>query len=102
MQYTITKIGRTVTLDDKLVDKYTQYDELREHPFSIRIKSQFGHKPTIEEISDEELSKLCNEILLDELKALTLLPKAITVIEEKYKDIKDKTNTDTPFEYPLR
>ncbi len=83
MKYTITKIERTVNLDDELVNKYTQYDELRDFLFSIRIKSQFGHKPTIEEISDENLSKICNEVLLDELRALVLLPKAITFVEKK-------------------
>jgi len=77
MQYTITRLNRTVELDDLLVEEYCKVEKLREQPFSIVIKSQFGHAPTIEEISDEELSHLCNQILISELKALCLLPKAL-------------------------
>ena len=54
MKYFITRLDRTVELDDILVQKYCEYENLREQPFSIVIKSKFGHKPTKEEISDEE------------------------------------------------
>ena len=78
-----------VDLDDELVAEYCKYETLREHPFCIVILSQFGHNPTVDEISDKELSKLCNEILLDELKALSLLPEVIKLIERRFEDLNE-------------
>lgn len=80
MEYYISKLNRTVALNDELVQEYCKYDELREHSFSIVIKTKFGHNPSQEEISDEELSALCNQILFSELKAFSLLPKALSTI----------------------
>ena len=101
MLYTIKRINRTVELNDDLVKKYLEYDELRDQPFSIIIRTQFGHAPTEAEISDKDLSILCNDILLSELKALALLPKAVSVVENNYKELKDSTELGEMKEYPL-
>jgi hypothetical protein len=82
MRYAITGINRTVELSDELANEYRKYDELREQPFRIVIRSRFGHAPSRDEVSDEELSVICNEVLLHELKALALLPKAVTVVKQ--------------------
>ena len=84
MLYTISRINRTVDLDNDLVSKYLEYDELHEQPFSIVVRTKFGHSPTKEEISDADLSSLCNEILLSELKALALLPNALSAINDEF------------------
>lgn len=102
MFYHIKRLNRTIELDDNLVKEYTKYDELRDQPFSIAARSKFGHAPSIEEISDKELSILCNEVLLSELKALALLPQAISVIEQNMAEYKNSSNKGTLIEYELR
>lgn len=84
MLYTIKRLNRTVDLNDDLVNKYCEYESLRDQPFSIVVRAKYGHCPTEGEVSDAELSELCNSVLLSELKAMALLPKAVSVIEEKY------------------
>lgn len=101
MEYTITKLNRTVTLNDELVEKYCEYETLREQPFCIVIRSTFGHAPSVEEVSDEELSALCNEILLDELKALALLPQALISILENSAEIHKASKAGKMLEYKL-
>lgn len=86
MKYTIERLHRTVELNDELVEKYCQYDELHDQSFSIVVRTKFGHIPTEEEVSNEELSKICNDILLEELKALSLLPQAVLFADE-HKDL---------------
>ena len=102
MKYFITRLDRTVELDDILVQKYCEYENLREQPFSIVIKSKFGHKPTKEEISDEELSKICNEILLSELKALGMLPNALHVLQQHYYDIQNASKNGNCINFSLQ
>ena len=97
MKFTIGRLERTVELDDALVKKYCEYDELREQPFSIVIRTKFGHKPTPEEISDDDLSKLCNEILLSELKALAMLPAAVSMVDQ----LEEQTRKGELAEYNL-
>lgn len=91
MIYRINRIGRTVDLDDALVNKYTEYDELHEQSFSIAIRTKYGHNPSEEEVTDEDLSIFCNDILLTELKALALLPKAVMLIDNNYPAYKELT-----------
>lgn len=102
MLYNITRLNRTVNLDDRLVQEYTKVDEIREQSFSIVIRSRFGHNPTEEEISDEELSNLCNEILFSEMKALALLPNAISFVCNNYEEYKEKTANNIAFEYQVK
>ena len=90
MLYTIKKINRTVNLDDELVKKCKEYDELRDYTFCIVIRTKYGHAPTREEVSDSELSQLCNEILLSELKALMKLPQALRFIDKITVSSKDR------------
>ncbi len=101
MLYTINRINRTVNLNDDLVNKYLEYDELHEESFSIVVRTKFGHAPTETEISDDDLSALCNEILLSELKALALLPKALLIIHDNYTTYKQKTENGELIEQQL-
>lgn len=54
---------------------------MSEDPFVLVAISEYGHEPTAQEVSDEELSKLCNEVLLSDLKALALLPNALAAFK---------------------
>ncbi len=74
--------NRIIDLNDCLVNEYCKYTELRDNNFFIVIKSKYGRIPSEDEVSREELSRLCNEILLSELKAMALLPKALEKVEE--------------------
>lgn len=102
MVYNIARLNRTVILDDRLVQEYTKVDEIREQSFSIVIRSKFGHNPTKEEVSDAELSNLCNEILFSELKALSLLPNAISFVCNNYEEYKEKTANNIIFDYQVK
>lgn len=101
MLYTIGRINRTVNLNDDLVSKYLEYDELHEQPFSIVIRTRFGHAPSETEISDDDLSALCNDVLLSELKALALLPKAISFIDNNYINYKEQSENGELIEKQL-
>ncbi len=101
MLYQINRINRNVELDDELVNKYLEYDELHEQIFSIVIRSEYGHAPTVDEVSNEDLSALCNEVLFSELKALALLPKAIMKIYDNYEEYIKKSNDGELVEYQL-
>ncbi len=98
MLYRIERIGRTVDLDDDIVNEYLKYESsLRDQPFSIAIRSTYGHDPSESEASDEELSALCNDILLSELKALVYMPEVLKVWEKH----KDSLSGSVPVEYQL-
>lgn len=101
MLYTIKRLNRTVNLDDDLVDKYCQYDILRDQPFSIIVRSKYGHCPTQEELSDEDLSIICNDVLLAELKTLALLPEAMSVIKQNYDTLYKQTQEGKLVEYKI-
>ena len=77
MKYHISKINRTIELNDKLVKEFTKYDELRDSIFTILLRSKYKNKLSETDISDKELSSVCNEILLTELKAIADMPAAI-------------------------
>ncbi len=98
MTYSIKRIGRTVELNDALVEEYLKYeDSLRDQPFSIVIRSTYGHEPSESEVSNEELSRLCNEVLLSELKAIAFMPEILKVWEDHKEEFAGKT----PVEYRL-
>ena len=84
MKFEITQLNRTVELDDRLVEEYEKYENLRENSFIIAAIHQYGHKPTAKEISDSELSKLCNAVLFADLKTFALIPKALEFLEKNY------------------
>lgn len=75
MKFELKKLGITVDLDDELYNEYSKYDDVRENNFGICIRCTYGDN--YKNISNEELSKLCNDVLLSDLKCLALLPKAI-------------------------
>ena len=93
MKFFIKDINRTVDLNETLVDKYLEVDdELTGGSFTIAILSKYGHAPTKDEISDEALSELCNDILLGDLKAFALIPKAINYVEGHHNQWEESSN----------
>lgn len=86
MKYFIKHIGREVELNDEIVKVYQEYIVLRDNPFSIAARSKFGHSPSKEEMSDEELSILCNEVMLSELKTLEMMPKVNQFLDNHFKE----------------
>ena len=47
MYFNISKINRTVELDDELVKAYTKYKDLKERLFIIALRLHFGEFPKI-------------------------------------------------------
>ncbi len=96
MKYNISKINRSVSLDDELMAIYSEIDELDESLFLIPIYATLHHKEKeIEQsgiapndyLSDEELSLICNKAILNELKVYSFLPdimKNIDSIRQKF------------------
>jgi len=81
MKYTLTRLNNlTIDLNDKLVEEYQKYDDITEFSFCIAIKNKYGENYNSTPI--EEINQLCNEVLLTELKAITLLSKTIQTISE--------------------
>lgn len=102
MRYVIKRLNnREVELNDDLVSEYIKYDELRDGNFSIAVRSRYGHVPTEEEISKDELSRLCNEVLFSDLKAMALLPKALEIINNHREELKKNSDNGVCVEYPL-
>jgi hypothetical protein len=80
MKYYIPEIDRTAELDDELVKEYCKSDSLRGNTFILQLYMEYGKIPTRDELSDEEFSVMCNEILFDTIKCLALLPSALQTI----------------------
>lgn len=98
MEYTIRRLNnRVVDLDEDIVAKYCEMSTLRDQPFSIMVRSRYGHVPSEKELSRRDLSLLCNEVLLDEMKALCLLPKAL----EKADLLREASENNELVEYAL-
>ena len=87
MQYTITKMNRTVELDDRLVAEYIKYDDILEHEFVMTAIAKVGHLPTKNEISDEELNTLCTEVLVSNLETFANLPQILQTVEHNSSSI---------------
>ena len=102
MKFDVTGLNRIVELNDDIVAEYCKYKPLSEDPFVIVAISEYGHEPTADEVSDEELSKMCNEVLLSDLKALALLPDALSFVEEHEQDLRDVAVDGIPMSFPLR
>ncbi len=78
MLFKMPKIGRTVELDDTIVSEYVKTVEpsiVTESPFILALKQDFGHYPSEDEMSSDELSKYCDNVLLQELQFSAALPK---------------------------
>lgn len=78
MVFQMSKIGRIVELDDEIVSQYLKTVEpsvVTESPFILALKQDFGHYPNEDEMSSAELSKYCDNVLLQELQFSTELPK---------------------------
>ncbi len=96
MKYTM-KNGRTVVLYNELVDLYKNLSPLADCTFEMNIISKYGRIPSEDEVSNYELSILCNETLVEELQTAMLIPKALN-FSEKYMD---KINSGIPLEIKL-
>lgn len=94
MRYEIKRIGRTVELMDDLANEVLKYKDIIDSFFMMDIRDAYGQNTSESDVSNEELSMLCNEVLLTELKAMCMLPQAIEHIESNYeqwtKDIMQK------------
>lgn len=66
MKFTISKINRTVELNDELVQVYTEFKDIRENIFLISLYLKYHNFST--EMSDKELSDFCNKALLKDLE----------------------------------
>jgi hypothetical protein len=78
MVFKMPQIGRTVELDDAIVSEYVKTVEpsiVTESPFILALKQDFGHYPNEDEMSFDELSKYCDNVLLQELQFSASLPK---------------------------
>ena len=101
MKFTITQMNRTVELDDVLATEYEKYDDILEYPFVIALCIKYGDIPKNDEISDEELSSLCNDVLLEEMKCLSLLPKALEVMNLHRDELSKASQDGSFFSYEL-
>ncbi len=81
MKFNITQLDITVDLNDEIVAEYEKIEPILETFFVICLLSEYGSKEKIHQISDSELSIICNKILLSDLKTFILLPKALECIE---------------------
>ena len=102
MKFYISKINRIVELDDKIVNKYLQLEYvLKEGPFIIGIYGEYEHYPSEEEISQAELSTLCNKILLNEIEALLAMPSVIKCVQNHYDKFLEATESNELLEYEV-
>ena len=86
MKYYIAKIDRDVELEDEIVEAYKQYGELHDSMFTLAIRGEYKRIPSKEELPDDVLSVLCNLVMINQMKALDMLPKALAYIESHYEE----------------
>lgn len=84
MKYIIKRINRCVDLNDELVNEYIKYSRLKDSSFMIVLRSKYGSSISDTFPTNNELSFICNKCLLNELKAIHMLPKALEYIEKNY------------------
>lgn len=101
MQYIINRLNRAVELDDELVQHYLEFGELTEHNFIMALRFKYGHLPTEVEITDEELSSICNEVLLTDLETFIQLPKIIELMMEHQEEFHRAAKEGTLLEFKL-
>lgn len=102
MKFYSEKLNRTINLNDNLVNEYLQFeDEIRDTPFAIVVIGKYGHEPTKEEISDEELSELCNRVLASEIKVNLAMPKIIQCIDENYEKFEQASKEGELLEFDI-
>lgn len=86
MEYYIKHLNRKILLDDVIVSQYLKLEsELRDAPFIISLYSVYEDEE-IKNLSDDDLSRFCNEVLLDEIQVDLDLPNVIeTIVKNKDK-----------------
>lgn len=93
MEYRIDRVGRTVSLNDEIVEEYCKYVELHDSIFMLAMRMKYEKVPTEEEVSKKELSEFCNEVLLDELEVMAMLPKAIQAVMDHWEEWQEASRT---------
>lgn len=102
MRYYIEALNREVELNDELVNAYKELEgELRQGPFVIVVLSKYGHEPTEQEISNEELSALCNKILATEIKVDLDMPRIIEAIYKHEKEFEKAAQEGELLEFDI-
>lgn len=92
MDYKIEKINRTITLNDDIVNEFRKYDKLRDSIFTIVLRSKYNGDFSEQKVSKEELSSVCNKILIDELEAIAALRAAINAYTNNFNAFKTAAN----------
>ena len=95
MEYFVEEINRSVELDNELANLFLQVDEPSDSLFLIQI---YGATPDASELTDEELSELCNSALLKELQMYALLPR----IMKELPRIKEKLSVPCPVSVSIK
>lgn len=84
MKYFCTELKRTVELDDRLADFCFHVDEYGEErmniAFAMAAIETYGDVPVDFSVTQEELSALCNRVLLSEVQLIHDWPKIIQCI----------------------
>jgi len=78
MKYHISEINRDVDLDDRIVNLYQKVSEISDDVLLIPVYSRMAKG----EISDKEMSLICNDALLGEMEMLSLMPGIEKNLEE--------------------
>ena len=94
MKYFISKLNRTVDLDDMLVQEFCKYDTLRDSIFTVLLRTKYHNNLSGSNVSNEELSSACNKILLDELKIIGGLPAIIQTYIDNIETFKNAAITN--------
>lgn len=82
MKFNLLKIGRTVDIDDNIAKEYQKFKDIRENLFLLNIYSEFGKYPNETEVTDSDLSLLCNKTLVEDLENMAIHGTAIKFLEE--------------------
>lgn len=101
MKYMISQMNREVELADELVHEYLKYANLSECEFVMAAISEVGHLPTEGEISDERLSLLCMEVLLNNLQVFQDLPDIFLTLERYADHIKSASDSGVMLEISI-
>ncbi len=80
MIYKIEELNRNVELDDEIAREYQKYKRLRDGLFMIALFFQYDKIP--ENISDEELSSVCNKAILKDMEVMTDNAKIVDFLQK--------------------
>ena len=91
MKLELSKINRTVELNDETVSRYEKYEKLCPSTLADALSRHMKQEPS-EAVSDEELNITCNRLLEREVIFLELLlPNSISLAIHALKRVEDKS-----------